>query len=60
MFLQAIEVLERKGQWKTVYDLCKDCLSTTDENEKLSLLACDYAVWKKFLNAAGQIGQTQE
>ncbi|OHE93268.1 N-acetyltransferase B complex non catalytic subunit, partial [Colletotrichum orchidophilum] len=60
LFLQAIEVLERKGEWKTVYDLCKDCLSTTDENKQLSLLACDYAVWKKFLNAAGQIGQTQE
>ncbi|KAK2014640.1 N-acetyltransferase B complex non catalytic subunit [Colletotrichum eremochloae] len=57
LFLQTIDVLERKENWKTVYDLCRECLSATDEKGQLSLLACDWAVWKKFLNAAGRIGE---
>ncbi|TIC89721.1 hypothetical protein CH35J_012746 [Colletotrichum higginsianum] len=60
LFLQTIEVLERKGKWNTVYDLCKECLSATDEKGQMSLLACDWAVWKKFLNAAGRTGEAQE
>ncbi|KAK2027813.1 N-acetyltransferase B complex non catalytic subunit [Colletotrichum zoysiae] len=57
LFLQTIDVLERKEKWKTVYDLCKECLSATDDKGQLSLLACDWAVWKKFLNAAGRTGE---
>ncbi|OLN87404.1 hypothetical protein CCHL11_09575 [Colletotrichum chlorophyti] len=58
LFLQTIDVLERKGQWKTVYDLCKACLSETNAKGQLSLLACDWAVWEKFLNAAGRSGDS--
>ncbi|KAE9570348.1 hypothetical protein CGMCC3_g13465 [Colletotrichum fructicola] len=60
LFLQTIEVFERKEKWKTVYDLCKVCLSMTDDKGQLSLLACDWAVWKKFLNAAGRIGESAQ
>ncbi|GKT40674.1 uncharacterized protein ColSpa_00855 [Colletotrichum spaethianum] len=60
LFLQTIDVLERKGNWKTVYELCRECLSAKDEKGQLSLLACDWAVWKKFLNAAGRTGEAQE
>ncbi|KAI8309474.1 hypothetical protein K4K59_009196 [Colletotrichum sp. SAR11_240] len=60
LFLHTIEVFERKEKWKTVYDLCKACLSTTDDKGQLSLLACDWAVWKKFLNAAGRIGESAQ
>ncbi|TEA12738.1 hypothetical protein C8034_v005773 [Colletotrichum sidae] len=60
LFLQTIGLFERKGQWKTVYDLCKECLSVTDEKNQLSLLACDWAVWKKFLHAAGQLGDSSQ
>ncbi|KAK1985248.1 N-acetyltransferase B complex non catalytic subunit [Colletotrichum cereale] len=60
LFLQTIDVLERKGKWKTVYDLCRKCLSDTDDKDQLSLLACDWAVWKKFLNAAGRTGEAHD
>lgn len=58
LFLHTIQVLERMGKWKTVYDLCKECLSATNDKDQLSLLACDWTVWKKFLNAAGRIGES--
>ncbi|KAF9870648.1 N-acetyltransferase B complex non catalytic subunit [Colletotrichum karsti] len=60
LFLQCIDVFERKEKWRTVYDLCKECLSVTDEKGQLNLLACDWAVWKKFLNAAGRIGESAQ
>ncbi|KAF6838332.1 hypothetical protein CPLU01_02444 [Colletotrichum plurivorum] len=59
LFIQTIEVLERKEKWQTVYDICKECLSATDEKGQLSQLGCDWSVWKKFLNAAGRIGDAQ-
>ncbi|KAK2001511.1 N-acetyltransferase B complex non catalytic subunit [Colletotrichum falcatum] len=60
LFLQTIDVLERKENWKTVYDLCRKCLSFTDDKGQLSLLACDWAVWKKFLNAASRTGENHD
>ncbi|KAL0938293.1 uncharacterized protein CTRU02_204903 [Colletotrichum truncatum] len=60
LFLLTIEVFERKGQWKVVYDLCKECFSVTDDKGQLSILACDWIAWKKFLNAAGRIAESDQ
>jgi hypothetical protein len=38
--------------WTSLFELCKECLSETDEDGQPNLLACDWAIWQKFIEAA--------
>lgn len=50
----ALRFLHQK-EWKSLFNICKDCLSVTDESGEPTLLASDWSVWKQFIDAAAQL-----
>lgn len=46
---------QRDSDWEAIYNICKDCLSVSDDNGQPSLLASDWAIWKQFIAAAAQL-----
>ncbi|KAK7425749.1 hypothetical protein QQZ08_007724 [Neonectria magnoliae] len=56
--LRAIAKHRRESDWEAIYELCKDCLSTTDENGQPNLMASDWTIWRQFIDAATQIKST--
>lgn len=59
LFLRALRVSKQREDWSTVYRLCKDCLTASDDGPGVRLLACDWNVWQDFLAAAGQLKQAR-
>ncbi|KAG7131606.1 hypothetical protein HYQ45_009844 [Verticillium longisporum] len=59
LFLRALRVSKQREDWSTVYRLCKDCLTASDDGPGVKLLACDWNVWQDFLAAAGQLKQAR-
>lgn len=55
LFMRAIERYRRENNWKALFDLCKECLSADDEQQRPSLLASDYNVWQQFIVAASHL-----
>lgn len=47
--------LESDENWQTLYGVCRDCLSVTDDGGELTLQASDWDVWQSFIVAASQI-----
>ncbi|KAL7788594.1 N-acetyltransferase B complex non catalytic subunit domain-containing protein [Trichoderma ceciliae] len=58
VFLRAVAKFSRDGDWVTVFNLCKDCLSDCDSDGQLTLLACDVAVWRHLITAASYVKET--
>ncbi|KAK7421176.1 hypothetical protein QQX98_002305 [Neonectria punicea] len=56
--LRAIAKHRRERDWEAIYQLCKDCLSTTDESGQPNLMASDWTIWRQFIDAATQIKST--
>ncbi|KAI9158028.1 Cytochrome c oxidase-assembly factor cox-23 [Paramyrothecium foliicola] len=54
LFMRVAMRHKANSNWDALYSLCKDCLSETDENGQPHLLACDWAVWQLFIEAAQQ------
>ncbi|KAI5463565.1 N-acetyltransferase B complex non catalytic subunit-domain-containing protein [Mariannaea sp. PMI_226] len=55
LFLRIVSKYQRDKDWEAMYQLCKDCLSTTDENGQPNLMASDWSVWRQFIDAAAQL-----
>ncbi|KAM0280556.1 hypothetical protein ACHAQH_004001 [Verticillium albo-atrum] len=55
LFLRALGVCKQREDWPTVYQLCKDCLTASEDGPGVNLLACDWNVWQDFLAAAGYL-----
>ena len=53
--MRVIERYRREKSWKALFDLCKECLSADDEQQRPSLLASDYNVWQQFIVAASHL-----
>ncbi|KAL7805034.1 N-acetyltransferase B complex non catalytic subunit domain-containing protein [Trichoderma aethiopicum] len=53
--LRAVAKFRRDGDWRAVFDLCRECLSDCDSDGQLTLLASDIAVWRHLIDAAGHI-----
>ncbi|KAH6608330.1 hypothetical protein Trco_001676 [Trichoderma cornu-damae] len=58
VFLRAVARFSRDGEWLTVFNLCKDCLSDCDADGQPTLLASDIAVWRHLIAAAGHAEDT--
>lgn len=50
---------QRQRDWEAVYQLCHDCLATTDESGQPNLLASDWAVWRLVIEAAAELKATK-
>ncbi|KAM0323722.1 hypothetical protein ACHAQA_008659 [Verticillium albo-atrum] len=60
LFLGALSVSKQRKDWATVYQLCKDCLTVSDDGpSQINLLACDWNVWQDFLAAAGSLKEAR-
>ncbi|TWU72835.1 hypothetical protein ED733_002053 [Metarhizium rileyi] len=55
LFQRIAAIYRRHQDWEALCDLCESCLSHTDENGNLSLLACDWTVWKSFIKGASHL-----
>lgn len=55
LFQRIAAKYREQQEWEALYNLCEACLSHTDENGELSLLACDWLVWKRFIEAASYL-----
>ncbi|KAJ3538255.1 hypothetical protein NM208_g5985 [Fusarium decemcellulare] len=55
LFLRVITKQQGQEDYEAVYQLCKDCLSTEDENGQPNLLGADWKVWKHFIDAAAKV-----
>ncbi|PHH92169.1 hypothetical protein CDD83_8555 [Cordyceps sp. RAO-2017] len=52
---QALANCHRRGDWATIFDFCFDCLSDADENDEPTLLACDWLIWNRLIEAASHL-----
>ncbi|ERS95661.1 hypothetical protein HMPREF1624_07735 [Sporothrix schenckii ATCC 58251] len=54
LFDEVLEQLETLKRWDSVFDLCRQALSmsTGDNNDQPSTVACDVRVWNSFIAAA--------
>ncbi|KAG6019833.1 hypothetical protein E4U41_003066, partial [Claviceps citrina] len=52
LFQRVASKYKRSQQWALLYDLCHECLSDAGKEGELTLLACDWSVWRQFLEAA--------
>ncbi|KAG5999451.1 hypothetical protein E4U21_006790 [Claviceps maximensis] len=52
LFQRVASKYKRSQQWAALYDLCHECLSDTGKDGELTLLACDWLVWRHFLESA--------
>ncbi|KAF4970465.1 hypothetical protein FZEAL_10029 [Fusarium zealandicum] len=55
LVLRVITKHQRDRDHEAIYQLCKDCLSTEDENGQPNLLAADWKVWRHFIDAAAEV-----
>ncbi|KAM0339907.1 hypothetical protein ACHAPU_010739 [Fusarium lateritium] len=55
LLLRTITRHQQDQDFEAIFQLCKECLSTDDENGQPSLLAADWKVWRHFIEAAAQI-----
>lgn len=55
LFQRTAARYRKQREWEALYSLCEACLSHTDENGEFSLLACDWLVWKNFIQAASHL-----
>ncbi|KAG5925488.1 hypothetical protein E4U53_003293 [Claviceps sorghi] len=55
LFQRVASKYKRSQQWAALFDLCHDCLSATGQDGELTLLACDWSVWRHFLEAAAHV-----
>ncbi|OAA76838.1 N-acetyltransferase B complex, non-catalytic subunit [Akanthomyces lecanii RCEF 1005] len=53
--MYTIEKLESDENWQSLYSVCRDCLSVSEDNGELTLQASDWDVWQSFIIAASQI-----
>ncbi|POR34924.1 Uncharacterized protein TPAR_04852 [Tolypocladium paradoxum] len=55
LFLRIAAKHQRQGDWESLFDLCRDCLSDADEDDVPTLLAADWLVWRHFIDAASHL-----
>ncbi|KAG5979309.1 hypothetical protein E4U55_005313 [Claviceps digitariae] len=55
LFQRVASMYKRSQQWAALCDLCHECLSDTGEDGELTFLACDWLVWRHFLEAAAHL-----
>ncbi|KAK9437057.1 N-acetyltransferase B complex non catalytic subunit [Metarhizium brunneum] len=55
LFQRTAANYRKQQDWEALCNLCESCLSHTDENGELSLLACDWLVWKNFIEGASYL-----
>ena len=53
--MYTIEKLKSDENWHSLYSVCRDCLSVSEDNGELTLQASDWDVWQSFIIAASQI-----
>jgi len=54
VFWEALEALEKWGEWDLIYDLCRQALTMGLEGQTPTFFACDLKVWKNFATAASK------
>ncbi|KPM44463.1 hypothetical protein AK830_g2136 [Neonectria ditissima] len=59
LVLRVIAKHQRESDWEAIYQICKDCLSTTDESDRPNLMASDWTIWRHFIDAAAQMKSTK-
>lgn len=55
LLMYAIKKQQRDKNWKSLYEICRDCLSVSDEKGTPTLQASDWEVWRVFIVAASRI-----
>lgn len=53
--MYSIKKLQRDENWQSLYEVCRDCLSVSDDNGELTLQASDWEIWRLFITAASRI-----
>lgn len=52
LFVRFVDRMRRQGDWQAIFDVCSDCLADADVDDEPTLLACDWLVWRHFIDAA--------
>lgn len=60
LLLEAVGVLEKRGQWEAVFEFCLHALEKKEEDGSPSFLAADWSVWRRFIKAAGKLPNQEE
>lgn len=55
LFQRVGEIYVKQQQWEQLCALCHSCLSDIDEAGEANLLACDWSIWKQYINAAAHV-----
>lgn len=55
LFQRVVAKHKQDENWEAIFELCKDCLSSTDDAGQPTLLASDWTVWQQFIGAAAQL-----
>ncbi|EPE04158.1 n-acetyltransferase b complex non catalytic subunit [Ophiostoma piceae UAMH 11346] len=59
LLYEVLGQLETSKQWTAVFNICKDVLSLTTDDDVPSTLACDMRIWNSFIAAAQQQTDTE-
>ncbi|QUC20999.1 uncharacterized protein UV8b_05240 [Ustilaginoidea virens] len=55
LFLRVSQRYRKQHSWEQLCNLCHDCLSDNNDADEPSLRACDWSVWKQYIEAAAQL-----
>ncbi|KAK2606451.1 hypothetical protein QQS21_003144 [Conoideocrella luteorostrata] len=55
LFQRVTTGYRKNHDWEALCDLCHECLSHTGDGGQLSMLVCDWSVWKQFIEAAARL-----
>ncbi|KHN96017.1 N-acetyltransferase B complex, non-catalytic subunit [Metarhizium album ARSEF 1941] len=55
LFQRTAAIYRKQKDWEALCNICESCLSHKDKNGELSLLACDWLVWKNFIQGAAHL-----
>ncbi|KAK4162403.1 N-acetyltransferase B complex non catalytic subunit-domain-containing protein [Cladorrhinum sp. PSN259] len=58
LFCEALDALEKWGEWDQIYTLCREALTLGLEGATNSFFVCDLRIWKKFASAASKATDT--
>jgi hypothetical protein len=56
-FVRVTKKFQTDKNWESLFNLCKACLSTTDDKGQATMLASDWTVWRKFIDAASHLNE---
>ncbi|KAK3984114.1 N-acetyltransferase B complex non catalytic subunit-domain-containing protein [Cladorrhinum sp. PSN332] len=54
LLCEALDALEKWGEWDQIYNLCREALTLGLEGVTTPFFVCDLRIWKKFASAASK------